>query len=206
MGLLFCAAQDSSLVTKIGGGPTDVASFEWPCCQSCNGAMQFIAQVGLAETEIDELNGREQALLVFQCQNEPGMCDDWDADGGGNAALLVGVDRGTRIEPPSSGETKLPSESLVSLKRYDSSVTAETDDDNYVTALDNDQNVLGKIGGTPLWVQDDETPECACGSMMVFVAMIDERAGGGINFGGGGVGYAFVCTECQDRAKFLWQC
>ena len=40
---------------------------------------------------------------------------------------------------------------------------------------------------------------------MTFVAQIEESADRGINFGGGGVSYAFVCTKCKDKAKFLWQ-
>lgn len=167
--------------------------------------MQFLAQISLAETEIDELTGRDQILLIFECQNEPGMCDDWDADGGGNAALLVRVDSGGAVDPPTSGETTLPAESLVSLRACDSSVSAETDD-HYVAASDDGQNVLGKIGGAPLWIQDDETPDCECGSKMTFVALLEERGGGGLNFGGGGTGYAFACTKCQDKGKFLWQC
>jgi len=59
---------------------------------------------------------------------------------------------------------------------------------------------LGKIGGKPLWIQDDETPNCDCGSKMKFVALFEEHAGGGINFCGGGKGYAFTCRNCHDQA------
>lgn len=204
MGLLIVSADQSSLVTKIGGLPSGVAVFEWPHCQSCKGAMQFIAQVGLAETEIDGFATEATALLLFQCQNDPGMCDDWDAEGGGNAALLLDVNGSDEISPPASGETILPTESLVSLKRYDAGVSTETDDDNYVAASEDDESVLGKMGGNPLWIQDDETPTCQCGSKMTFVALLEER--GGINFGGAGTGYAFACEKCHDHAKFLWQC
>ena len=43
-------------------------------------------------------------------------------------------------------------------------------------------------------------------SRMTFAAQLECDGGGGINFGDVGCGYAFVCTACGDRAKFLWQC
>ena len=206
MALLILGSPDSSLLTKIGGVPTGVAPFEWPCCQSCNGAMQFVAQIAVAETKLVDLANRDQILLVFHCQNDPGMCDDWDADGGGNAALLVDASSGGTVAPPASGETTLSAESFVSLQSYDSSVSADTEDDNYVAAVEGEQGVLGKIGGEPVWIQGDETPDCECGAKMQFVALLEEWYDGGVNFGGGGVGYAFACSTCRDKAKFLWQC
>jgi hypothetical protein len=68
------------------------------------------------------------------------------------------------------------------------------------------QRVVGKLGGRPLWIQNDETPKCSCGKKMVLVAQLENWAAGGINFGDGGAGYAFACTRCKAKAKFLWQC
>jgi len=50
--------------------------------------MQFLAQLPL--DSLEEAKGHhDQTLLLFQCQNDPGMCDEWDPNAGGNAALLV---------------------------------------------------------------------------------------------------------------------
>lgn len=203
MGLLIQAASDTS-DTKMGGLPTGVSEFEWPACRSCKGAMQFLAQIKLADSADESLNGRPQVLLLFQCQNEPGMCDEWDANAGGNAACLASVGTAA-VSAPETGDTTLSSESFVTLKPYDSSVATESEDDNYIDAVEDNENILGKIGGDALWLQGDETPDCDCGNKMHFVAQLEERGGGGINFGGGGVGYAFVCGVCEDKAKFLWQ-
>lgn len=66
--------------------------------------------------------------------------------------------------------------------------------------------VVGKLGGRPDWIQGDETPACSCGRKMAFVAQLEDYAGGGINFGDAGRGYAFACRRCRAKAKFLWQC
>ena len=195
----------SQLATRIGGMPNVPSGFEWPICKACNGPMQFLAQVGLAETDIENLAERQQLLLLFQCQNEPGMCDEWDPDGGGNSAVLV-PQGGTEAPTPPAGPTTLPSVSPVSATVYDDTNLSETPDDNYCSAFEADTSVLGKTGGAPLWIQGDETPTCPCGSRMTFVSQIEERGGGGINFGDAGAGYAFVCVDCESSAKFLWQC
>lgn len=202
MGLLILASQSVS-VTKVGGFPKRVAEFEWPSCSECENAMQFIAQFRLAECKIDGPNKFAAHLLIFQCQNDPGMCDDWDANSGGNAAIIV-PDGNAVISDPKNGVTTLSEETYVELKSYEPAGGGETSDDNYVAAVE-DALVLGKIGGNPVWVQGDETPDCDCGSQMQFFAQLEERGGGGINFGGGGAGFVFVCSNCDDKAKFLWQ-
>jgi hypothetical protein len=168
--------------------------------------MQFLAQIPLMECDIPELKGRQQSLLLFQCQHDPGSCDEWDADSGGNAAILTESSPPNAVKAP-SGETTLPSESKILFEPYDDSVSGETPDENYCRAFDaTSSKVLGKLGGQPLWIQGEETPSCSCGQLMVFVAQIESRGGGGINFGDAGAGYAFVCTRCPAAAKFLWQC
>lgn len=191
--------------TTIGGRPLANASTKWPCCHSCAGPMQFLAQLPL--DLLDEAIGhQDQALLLFQCQNDPGMCDEWDPNAGGNSALLV--ENSSRIAlPVPGGETLLSAESRLRRVPYQPVLNQNTDDDRYCEAVDApDSKVVGKLGGAPLWIQADETPNCQCGTPMTFVAQLEERGGGGMNFGGGGAGYAFVCSSCRDQAKFLWQC
>ena len=75
-----------------------------------------------------------------------------------------------------------------------------------VVEQDPGDKALGRVGGDPEWIQGDETPTCACGRPMRFVAQLSWTGGGGINFGDAGEGYAFVCEKCPDEACFLWQC
>ncbi|MCZ0981704.1 hypothetical protein O1L60_29965 [Streptomyces diastatochromogenes] len=67
--------------------------------------------------------------------------------------------------------------------------------------------VLGRLGGAPDWLQDDETPLCpVCARHMAFTAQLEEGHdyATAANFGGGGLGYVFSCQHCGEAA-FLWQ-
>lgn len=202
--LLIEDASGSATAT-VGGRPIAPIGVAWPECRSCQGPMQFLAQIPLAECD-EVLPGRSsQSLLIFQCQNDPGMCDEWDPESGGNAAILVEAGRGSVLPVP-EGETLLPAESRLAFVAYESR-PGESPDDAYCEAIDEPgSKVIGKIGGDPLWIQGDETPTCECGARMSFVCQLECCGGGGINFGDVGVGYAFVCPECSDQARFLWQC
>lgn len=191
---------------SIGGVPIASPSTVWPVCTSCGSPMQFLAQLPTTLHDDDAIRGRGLTLLLFQCQAAPGMCDEWDPNQGGNAALLSGGEPVVELPSP-DGETLLPARSELEFRSYESANTAETPDDAYCSALDDSSlRVLGKIGGRPLWIQGDETPTCSCGSEMVFFAQLECTGGGGINFGDEGAGYAFVCRDCPTSAKFLWQC
>ncbi|MEV6897718.1 hypothetical protein [Amycolatopsis sp. NPDC051372] len=63
---------------RTGGIPLVPDDFVWPRCRKCGGAMQFLAHLPL---EIG-------VVAAFFCQNDPGMCDDWDATAGANRAFL----------------------------------------------------------------------------------------------------------------------
>ena len=174
--------------SRIGGVPDAPVGFQWPLCKACGGAMQFLAQLALADCEVPNLAGRGQALLLFQCQNDPGLCDEWDPESGGNAARLVTLAEATPVDPPDTGVTALSGIDVVKIVSQPPA-----------------QGILGRVGGEAEWIQGDETPNCACGARMQFVAQLSTEGGGGINFGDAGEGYAFVCQSCPEEARFLWQ-
>jgi hypothetical protein len=75
-----------------------------------------------------------------------------------------------------------------------------------------------KLGGSPDWVQMDETPVCSrCRKSMVFIAQIDSLgnadtplgkqllAGGHYVFGDAGMLYLFWCAECNATGS-VFQC
>lgn len=190
---------------SVGGAPLAPAGTKWPTCRACGGPMQFLSQLHLSPAGLSAQALRDKVLLLFQCQNNPGLCDEWAANGGGNAALLVSSLARQSLKAP-SGPTLLRRESRFRLVQYDDSASRESPDDAYCASVDaKDSKTLGKVGGRPLWMQGDETPQCKCGAKMRFVVQLEARGGGGINFGDAGAGYAFVCESCAESAKFLWQ-
>lgn len=182
---------------RTGGVPLVPVGFEWPVCRTCGGAMMFLAHLPSAEG----------AVAVFMCQNDPGLCQEWDPAFGGNAAYVF---TGALVAAvvPAAGETRLAEVSALE--------TSDVDAAGYTTAREgwaaatgrSVREALGKLGGAPEWIQGDETPVCpGCGAPMDFGVQLEEGRDPrtGMNFGGGGCGYVFACGPCE-RAAFLWQC
>jgi hypothetical protein len=163
--------------------------------------MQFLGQLRIPETQ--------RLVLLFMCQNEPGMCDEWEADAGGNCAIVMPTVTLAEAQPPEGDAT-------VRKTRYGArQVTSPLD--NYDAARETwcketggkGREVLGQILGSPAWIQTDETPRCsACGKPMRFLAQLEQGPDWKteMNFGGGGCAYVFDCACAQHSAKFLWQC
>ncbi|MFB8200813.1 hypothetical protein [Kitasatospora purpeofusca] len=79
-------------VTRIGGVPLALPGIPWPCCTDCGGPLQFLAQIVLdgSGTAVTGGPGQQDRLLVlFACQNRPGVCQDWEARSGANLALVL---------------------------------------------------------------------------------------------------------------------
>ncbi|MEU7278935.1 hypothetical protein AB0A69_09190 [Streptomyces sp. NPDC045431] len=166
---------------RTGGVPLVPEGFVWPMCRECGGAMLFFAHLPLAFGVVS----------VFLCQNNPGMCDDWDATSGANRAFLFDGPLGAATVP-AEGETLLGA--VTALRPHPADVPTT-------------EPVLGALGGGPGWIQGDETPDCpSCATRMTFTADLEEGAdfATSANFGGGGRGYVFHCLPCRVAA-FLWQ-
>lgn len=174
-------APDAS-VLRTGGVPLVPDGFDWPLCSECDGAMQFLAHLPV----------EDGSVAVFYCQNDPGMCDDWEATSGGNRAFLFTGDL-VPAAVPEEGETLLGATTALRPVAPDASA---------------EESALGRLGGEPEWLQNDETPTCPrCAAPMAFTASLEEGRdhATAANFGGAGRAYVFTCRPCTEAA-FLWQC
>jgi hypothetical protein len=189
------ALRDKQEAIRFGGLPLASVNqpFDWPVCSACKGHMQFIGQLPVDSSTL---------ALIFMCQNDPGLCDEWDPNAGGNVVKMVRIDNLDQIDAPTEGKTRLPFEIYADLLSYEGSYGAALKDSTV------SKSVLGKFGGSPDWIQSEETPTCgACGLAMQFVAQLEQATDGKseVNFGGG-LGYMFKCPCGIGSAKFLWQC
>ncbi|MGF1429004.1 DUF1963 domain-containing protein [Kitasatospora sp. LaBMicrA B282] len=225
-------AADDALVSRTGGVPLAPAGTSWPTCATCGGPLQFLAQLLLADLAgRGDLAGSGEPgrslLALFACQNDPGMCDDWEPDSGGNLALLLPVDGLQPIPRPEPADAAndenadedgdedeeddvlgLGATRAVELCRmtepdyYDARTEWAERTGRPVT------EILGQLGGTPDWLQGDETPGCPDYAQPMPLAVQLEPGPDhltAMNFGDGGNGYGFACEPC-GRATFLWQC
>ncbi|MEI5102494.1 hypothetical protein RB200_33315 [Streptomyces sp. PmtG] len=190
---------------RTGGVPLVPPGFVWPACRECGGALLFLLHLPL-DAGGAASGAPGDVVAVFLCQNNPGMCDDWDATGGANRAYLL---TGQELAPaavPAAGETRLGAVSALRAEKvaadgYPEALDAWAEDDEAA------QLVQGQLGGVPAWIQGDETPGCpGCAAPMTFVAQLEEGYDfyTSANFGGGGIGYVFLCGGCREAA-FLWQ-
>ena len=148
----------------------------------------------------------DRLLVVFMCGNDPGMCDEWDADAGGNAVIAVATDGLRLADVPAQGEAVRPRYGAeieaIAAKDYDAARS------RWAEAHDGRQReVLGQLGGVPSWLQGDETPACtACSKPMTLAAQLETGPDYAteMNFGGG-CGYVFDCGCAEGKPKFLWQ-
>lgn len=191
-------APTDPFATTFGGAPPAGRDFTWPICATCGKAMSFLGQVRAIDTA--------RLLLIFMCENDPGMCEEWDADGGGNRVIAIAADRARPGDPGNKHGVVRPfygaRVETVAAEGYSAARA------NWVERHPGHaREVLGQLGGTPDWLQGDETPTCdGCAKPMVLTAQLetgpDHRTE--MNFAGG-CGYLFDCACPAGTPKFLWQ-
>ena len=186
--------------TSFGGHPVKGVNenFEWPRCNYCKGPMQFLGKLVTDK-------GIEQ---IFMCQNDPGLCEEWDSNRGGNKVIVTTAGELEFVQPPEGDDTTRETSYGSAIVECESN---DYDEARKIWAENNGvspRQVLGQIYGNPSWIQGDETPTCdTCKKPMRFVAQLEEGPDWEteMNFGGGGCAYLFDCS-CDFSAKFLWQC
>lgn len=199
------AAAEDAPITRTGGLPLLPAGVEWPRCRDCGGNLQFLAR-------LEPGGGDDRVVQVFMCDNDPGGCETW-APNAASAVLVLPPGPAPARPAPAEGVTTLGSVSAFELVHSDAVPQGEYDDLYYAartewltTSGKKGRQILGQLGGTPGWIQDDEVPDCPeCGVPQRFVAQLEEGADHrtAANYGGG-CAYVFVCAE-HDLGTFLWQ-
>lgn len=206
-------------ILKLGGQPAFLDETDWPTCKNCGNEMEFLAQIPL-QTPL-RFSNRYQMAYIFMCPgqyDERGWigCATWNAQGGANAVILQAPSDRVIVPDHESGypdyavDLEMVSEPLI-----------DTSDYRLKKSLLEAVSESTKIGGVPLWLQNNETPTCpACEGTMKFVVQLDAelesppatpREWGSyksLNFGDSGISYLFLCEGgCGPRgAAFLWQC
>ncbi|HWV14982.1 MAG TPA: hypothetical protein VN030_06080 [Cellvibrio sp.] len=185
--------------TSFGGYPVknSAEAFTWPACAYCHLPMQFLGKIA----------HEAHLYQIFMCQNDPGVCEEWDPNDGGNKIIVTQPEQLEYVSAPADGECLREIEHSASLVAVESN---SYEDARNLWAEQNKQElrmVLGQMGSAPMWVQGDATPLCdSCQQPMRFLAQLEEgpERKTAMNFGSG-CAYVFNC-DCNHSGKFLWQC
>ena len=152
---------------KLGGLPWGLPLGQWPMCSSCHKPQTLLAEFHHVESRLD-LGAAGRTLFVFHCANEPGMCDDWDQDSGGNAAFVVeasALDSG--LTQPRPGTPVYPEARILSWVELEDTIPHHLvqsffTDKLYLSLGESviDRVTMGtKLGSVPRWIQSsDESP------------------------------------------------
>lgn len=185
-------------VDQVGGIPPGVSAEAWPVCAGCASPMTFVELFSAAPERLPLV--RHAAIAVFQCENPEtaGTCETWAPDKKANAALVLTSHDLTR--PPLEAAPRAQRGATPVLPAQAASYV------RILTPKDEEEaEGTSHVGGAPVWVQDEQIPDCdCCKKPMRFVAQL-ESADVGANFGDAGAGYVFLCEE-EKSAKFFWQC
>jgi uncharacterized protein YwqG len=206
-------------VTKFGGQPVWLAEPQWPISAETGKPMLFICQIVLSE----EIFGPTipKIAYIFMTDDEDYVDGTWEPDGGENAVILQPGATSIHVEPLAKGPTLyrmvkkmfknrlVPepceftvhgpiSEDPAFVPESEHSQWSEDQWAEYANALDGN-----KIGGTPIFLQNDEFP--GPGSWKLLLELDSTQVPFFVNFGDAGIGYAFL-SEDGTTGKFLWQC
>jgi hypothetical protein len=143
---------------------------------------------------------------LFMTDEEDNFVDGtYEPDGGENAVILQPGSTMAPTKPLAEGPTlyrmvKKPDQKLLVPEPCQFAVTfVEVEEGESVQ----DEIKENKIGGRPVFLQGGEVP--FQGISRLLLQMDSCSVPFYVNFGDGGVGYAFL-NEAGDEAKFLWQC
>ncbi|WP_432122403.1 hypothetical protein [Streptomyces sp. S1] len=203
-------APADSDAPRTGGVPLAPAGFVWPVC-GCGGPLQFFAHLPV----------EDGVLSVFLCQNDPGACEFWDARSSANRVHLFPREGLRPVAVPESGPALLPVASAIRVhgvafdpeEADEGADEEEGEPDAYDIArqgwrrepgerFGKQREVLGSLGGSPSYLEDDRLPACpSCAGTMEFAAHLEEgmTRETAMNLGGQ-LGYVFVCRACREGA------
>lgn len=190
---------------RIGGMPSWMGAVQWPTCRRCKRPMMFLMQFDTGPMAAIA-SPRAGRLFVFQCANAPGSCEDWDAEGGGNAVVwqpneapassvdvvpLRDLAKYNKAKEPGAWCGRLPGAWNIKYRPVDELAEPTSErfpDDRSSTiaqvlyrrelARSRVKPLASKAGGRVQWLQGEEDPSCpTCRKPMRFVAQVSAENG-----------------------------
>jgi len=205
----------ADLVTKFGGQPVWLEPADWPASRRTGQPMVFVGQIRIPD--FINPHGDLRMAYIFMTENSD-VDNTYDPNGGENSVIIQVADLQAQPVAAAQGPVLwfdesvafkvnklLPCEFLVEAALVDDGAYIPENElcdlpsdegDRIYDSLNHD-----KIGGNPLWYQNEEFPY---ESAKLLLQLSDEGLPFFVNFG---CGTAYVYTDALvQEAKMLWQC
>ena len=196
--------EADTVVGAYGGHPRGIRSHQWPRCEVCGAAMCHMAQLDAGPWL--ELEGFAR-MSVFICHATGGRCEDWDPWKGANKVLLQRVRDDNLYDGPPTVRVYRRVRLAVEPPVDETALLREVREQNLPMRRVLDSLRHDKLGGGPIWLTGDDTPQSPTGKgpMNLAVQMTTELVAFDITRGG--MAYVFFDPhEASDEAaRLLWQ-
>lgn len=191
-------------VTKFGGQPIGLPAHLWPTSRSTKNPMRFICQIALRDVGLSSV---PLMAWLFITDEDEFVDGTYEADGGENAVVIHAPE--VDGVPASPGPTMYEmvsqpgAQRLVAVPREFAVRLAKGVDPEQAFMKDEPEQLSeNKIGGTPAFLQGDDTPK---GGYDLLLQLDSTSVPFYVNFGDAGVAYVFIARD-RMSGKFLWQC
>lgn len=197
-------------ITKCGGQPVWLQEAEWPVSKTTGKPMQFICQIKIEKNFFPQAT--EEMAYIFMTDIKDGYVDGtYSAEGGENAVIVqpgrvpsfistLNLSTGPALPEEFAAHFISVIEPFRSYTEFHELLETlpEPAQDQYCQTYGQT-----KMGGTPIYIQGDETPQ---GIGWKFLLQINSRdVPFYINLGDAGKAYVFINSEIHEGRMF-WQC
>lgn len=206
--------------TKFGGKPVWLGKPEWPVSRRTGEPMLFIGQVALVPEIFGPVEGHMAYIFISERDTFLGR-HTYDPESGENAVVVQPGDNSHQrnrplVEGPSiyrreKGQRRflffrepirVPCEYGVSLTMREDPDQLDPDADDPYASVPHDLDDC-KLGGLPVWIQDEEWPYPD--SRQLLLQLVWGKCPFDVMLGDAATLYAFLSKE-GSAGKLLWQC
>ena len=193
-----------SVVGAYGGHPRGIRSHQWPRCEVCGAAMCHMAQIDSGAWL--DLQGFAR-MSLFICHATGGRCEDWDPYRGANKVLLHQVRDDNLYDGPPTVRVYRRVQLALEPAIDESALFREVKEKNLPLKRVLESLRHDKIGGTPVWLTGEDTPQSQTGSGPMTLALQMTTDLVAFDITRGGMAYVFLDPNdpSEEAGRLLWQ-
>ena len=197
-------AESDAVVGAYGGHPRGIRSHQWPRCRVCGAPMCHMAQIDAGPWL--KIPGFDR-MSLFICHATGGRCEDWDPWKGANRVLLQRVRDDNLYDGPPTvrvyRRVRLTTDPAID----ETALMREVRDRGMPMKRVLDALRHDKLGGSPVWLHGDDTPQSTSGRGPMRLALQLTTDVVMFDITRGGMAYVFLdpFDSTEEAGRLLWQ-